>query len=63
MNIHPWAICITGIVFCISGIYFFFKNIFEEGRTIGWSVVIMLMGILLITIATSKLLDTRFNTG
>ncbi len=56
MTYHPWIICSIGIFFCISGIYFFFKNAFEENKTVKWAVLIMLMGVVLITIASSKLI-------
>ena len=53
----PWIICGIGIFFCLSGVYFFFKNCFEEGRSIRWPVLIIIMGVLLITIGTYKYVD------
>ncbi|MBN8876422.1 MAG: hypothetical protein J0I32_02685 [Sphingobacteriales bacterium] len=54
MNI-PWIICGTGIFFCLSGLYFFFKNVFEENRSLKWPVLLMVMGIVLISVATAKI--------
>lgn len=53
----PWIICGTGIFFCLSGVYFFFKNIFEEGRSIKWPILIMIMGIMLIAVGTAKYIE------
>ncbi|RYY17164.1 MAG: hypothetical protein EOO04_25840 [Chitinophagaceae bacterium] len=50
----PWAICGIGIFFSLSGVYFVFKNSFEEGRSLKWPVFIILMGIVLIAIGTYK---------
>ncbi len=50
----PWIICGTGVFFCISGIYFFFKSVFEENRSLKWPILLMVMGILLIAIGTAK---------
>jgi len=54
MNI-TWIICGTGIFFCLSGLYFFFKNVFEENRSLKWPVLLMVMGIVLISVATAKI--------
>jgi hypothetical protein len=42
-----------GILFCVSGIYLFLKNSFEEGKTIRWPILIMVMGVALIGIAAA----------
>lgn len=55
MILHPWITCVVGILFCISGIYLFFKNIFEENKTIRGAVLIMAMGVILLTIASYQL--------
>lgn len=56
MSYHPWIICAIGIFFCVSGIYFFFRNVFEENRTVAGAVLIMLMGIVLVSIASYQLI-------
>ncbi len=53
MNI-PWILCGCGIFFCLSGIYFFFKNVFEEGQSVKWAFFIIAMGIVLIALGTAK---------
>lgn len=53
MNI-PWIICGTGMFFCLSGLYFFFKNVYEENRSLKWPILLMVMGIVLIAIGTVK---------
>lgn len=56
MHLHPWIICCIGIFFCLSGIYLFFRNAFEENRTVKWAVLIMLLGVVLITMASYELI-------
>jgi hypothetical protein len=52
----PWIICGTGIFFCISGVYMFYKNVYEENRSLKWPVIIMIMGVLLIAGGTANYL-------
>ena len=49
----PWIICGIGTLFCFSGVYFFFKNAFEENRSLRWAIIIMIMGVLLIGLGTA----------
>lgn len=51
---NPWILCGTGVLFCCAGIFLFFKNVYEEGKSIKWPVFIMIMGVLLITTGTAK---------
>lgn len=51
---NPWVLCGIGALFCSAGMYLFFKNIYEEDRSIKWPVLIMIMGILLIAAGTAK---------
>lgn len=50
----PWIICGAGTFFCVSGVYFFFKNVFEENRSLKWPILLMIMGIVLIALGTAK---------
>jgi|GEM_PF-1113839 len=56
MTYNPWITCGIGIFFCISGIYFFFRNVFEENKTITGAVLIMIMGIILVSVASFQLM-------
>jgi hypothetical protein len=49
-----WLLCITGILFCIAGVYHFKKNALEEDKSVRLSIVIMIMGVILISIGTAK---------
>ena len=49
-----WLLSITGIVFCLTGVYQFKKNAFEESKSIRPSIFIMIMGVILISIGTAK---------
>lgn len=51
-----WIFCGAGVVFCLSGLYLFFKKIYEEDQTVRWSLVIIIMGVLLIAAGTAKYL-------
>jgi hypothetical protein len=51
---HPWVIIGAGIIFCITAIALFRRNVFEENRSIAGAVVIMLMGVILIGIGSAK---------
>jgi hypothetical protein len=49
-----WLLCITGILFCLAGVYHFKRTAFEEGKSIRPSVYVMIMGVILISIGTAK---------
>lgn len=49
-----WLHCITGVLFCFAGVYYFRKNAFEEGKSTGPSIFIIIMGVILISIGTAK---------
>ncbi len=51
---NPWVLCGVGILFCATGVFLFFKNVYEEDRSLFWPIAIMLMGVLLITMGTVK---------
>jgi len=51
---NPWVLCGIGMVFCITGVYFFFKKVYEENQSVSWSLIIMAMGVLLIAAGTAK---------
>jgi hypothetical protein len=50
----PWVLCGIGILFCIAGVYLFFKNVYEEDQSVTWPVLIVIMGVLLIAAGTAK---------
>ena len=49
-----WLLYITGILFCLAGMYQFRKNVFEENKSVRSSIFIMIMGVILIAIGTAK---------
>ena len=49
-----WLLCITGFVFCLTGVYQFKKNAFEEDQSVRPAVYVMIMGVILISIGTAK---------
>lgn len=51
---NPWVLCGIGVLFCIGGVYFFFRNIYEEDQSVSWAVTIMIMGVILIAAGTAK---------
>lgn len=51
---NPWVLCGIGILFCIGGVYLFFKNAYEEDRSLYWPIVMMVMGVILIAAGTAR---------
>jgi hypothetical protein len=51
---NAWIIWGIGVLFCFSGLYLFFKNVYEEGKSIKWPVMVILMGVLIIAAGTAK---------
>lgn len=51
---NPWIICGIGTLFCCTGLYLFFKNVYEDGKSIKWPVLVMIMGVAIIGIGTAK---------
>jgi uncharacterized membrane protein AbrB (regulator of aidB expression) len=51
-----WSICGVGIIFCLSGVYFFHKKAFEEGQRLNMPIILMIMGVILIALGTAKFL-------
>lgn len=55
LNLHnPWLLCGIGILFCVTGLYFFFRNVYEEGESLYWPIVTIVMGVLLIALGTAR---------
>lgn len=54
-QLHPWLLMACGILFCISGILVFRKNVFEENRSVTWPFVLMLMGVVLVITGTARI--------
>ncbi len=52
---NPWILLAAGILFCLAGLYFFYKSAFEEDKSILPSILILLAGITMIGVATAKL--------
>ncbi len=51
---NPWILCGIGFLFCMAGVYLFFKKVHEEGQSLFWPFAIMIMGVVLIGIGTAK---------
>ena len=51
---NPWVLCGIGVLFCVAGVYLFFKNVYEENQSLSWPVAILVMGVLLIAAGTAK---------
>lgn len=51
---NPWVFCGIGILFCCSGLILIFKKIYEDGQSLKWPLIIMIMGVLLIAAGTAK---------
>jgi hypothetical protein len=49
-----WIYCVAGILFCLSGAYIFLKTVYEKGKKLIASFLLMIMGVILIGIGTAK---------
>lgn len=50
----PWLLCGLGTLVCLAGVYVFFRNIYEEGRSLKWAFLLMVIGVLFIAAGTAK---------
>ena len=46
--------CGLGTIFCFTGVYLFYRNIYEKDRKILSPFLVMIMGVILIAIGTAK---------
>lgn len=51
---NPWLLLGVGIAFCTGGALLFFRNAFEDDKSVFPPIVLMLGGVLLISIALAK---------
>lgn len=51
---NSWVICGIGTLFCGIGVYQFHKKAYEEGESMFWPVVLMVMGVVLIGFGTAR---------
>jgi H+/Cl- antiporter ClcA len=53
----PWSFILSGIVFCLAGIFLFQRNAFEENKKIMFPLLVVVAGIVLISIGMAKKLQ------
>ncbi len=53
---NPWILLVAGILLCGAGVYLFYQNAFEEGKSVFRSILLMIGGVILIGIGTAKYL-------
>jgi H+/Cl- antiporter ClcA len=51
MMLSPWAYCIAGILFCLIGLYSFYKDMYKE-RNLLWPILLLIFGVILIGVGT-----------
>jgi len=51
---QSWALSVIGIIFCISGVYLFYRKTYEEGEHLRMPIMLMVMGVILIALGTAK---------
>ncbi len=52
----PWFYFIIGFIFCAGGVYQFYRDAFEEDRSLRKAILVMIAGIVLIGLGTAKYL-------
>ena len=50
----PWSFILSGIVFCLAGIFLFQRNAFEENKKIMFPLLVVVAGIVLISIGMAQ---------
>lgn len=53
----PWSFILSGIVFCLAGIFLFQRNAFEDNKKIMFPLLVVAAGIVLIGIGMAKKLQ------
>lgn len=51
---EPWTFILAGTGFCLSGIFLFQRNAFEENRKVSLPLLIIILGVMLLTIGLGK---------
>jgi uncharacterized membrane protein YczE len=49
----PWIFCGVGVVYCFTGLFLFYKKVYEKDQKLWPSVMLIVMGIILIAIGTA----------
>jgi hypothetical protein len=51
---QAWALCVAGILFCVTGVYMFYRNVYEEDKKILAPVLLIIGGVFLTGWGTAK---------
>ena len=55
----PWTTLAAGIALCTGGVYLFFKNVFEEDKSIMRPLLVVIAGIILVGMAMAEFYHIR----
>lgn len=53
--LKAWILCGAGTLFCLGGLYLFYRSIYEADKNILKPIIIIIAGIVLITAGTARL--------
>ncbi len=56
---NPWALCGLGFLFCAAGVYYFFKNAFEEDKKLLQPILLMIAGLVLIVLGMARFYNVK----
>ena len=51
----PWALCGIGILFCAAGVYYFYRNAFEEDKKVLQPILLIIGGVVLIGLGMARM--------
>jgi uncharacterized membrane protein len=51
---NSWILCSVGILFCLGGVYLFFRGVYEENKSIAKPFLVIIGGVVLIGLGTAK---------
>lgn len=49
-----WTLCGVGTLFCVAGVYAFYRNVYEENKKVLTPVLLIIAGVVLIGAGTAK---------
>lgn len=51
---QAWTYILTGIGFCLAGIFLFQRNAFEENKKVTLPLLVIVLGIILLSVGMAK---------
>ena len=56
---NPWTLFGIGVLFCATGVYYFYKNAFEEDKRLLQPILMVIAGVILIGLGMAKIYHVK----